>query len=160
MGRRLIPHTSEDDEHKLISRYVHRLKQSTASQQVMHDPISERQNLVFELEAKNREIQKEIQRLKCQQRQQQQREISSSSAQFSELDSADENNVVDGNLLKEIRLLRQHQEELEERMKGLQGSRRGLIQQLEGLMRKFKLLKLAKKSLDMQFAVDLNNFEI
>lgn len=54
-------------------------------------------------------------------------------------DSEVSDDQLDPNLLKEIRLLRQHQGDLEARIKGLQGSRRGLMQQLEGLMRKLKV---------------------
>ena len=68
-------------------------------------------------------------RLQKQQQQQQ---------QYTHNDVQQDDNV-DEDLLQQIRMLRQHQGELEKRMKGLQGSRNGLIQQLEELMKKLNV---------------------
>jgi hypothetical protein len=116
-----------DDEHKLIARYVERLTApaNNEPQQMNLDLVNERHCLVVELEAKNREILREIQKLKNQQ----------DCRAWSESGRRDQNNP---DLVSELRLLRQHQEELEARMKMLQGSRRGLMQQLEGLMKRLK----------------------
>ncbi|KAK7501081.1 hypothetical protein BaRGS_00007566, partial [Batillaria attramentaria] len=81
-------------------------------------------DLVAQLEAKNREIMREIQRLRLEQE-----------AFANETESGATYNPT---LLAELRLLRQRKDELETRMSALQESRKDLMVQLESLM---KLLK-------------------
>ncbi|XP_071835541.1 dystrobrevin beta-like isoform X2 [Apostichopus japonicus] len=117
-----------DDEHRLIARYTAKLANAQAN------PISEpeisaeldankhQRQLILQLEAKNREIMREIQKL----RQEHDEAIRSSSLQRNPT------------LLAELRLLRQRKDDLELRMSALQENRRELMVQLESLM---KLLK-------------------
>lgn len=81
--------------------------------------------LIAQLEAKNRDILREIQRLRLEQEQ-------------AAKASPDPQQPRNPTLLAELRLLRQRRDELEGRMSALQESRRELMVQLEGLM---KLLK-------------------
>ncbi|XP_070556370.1 dystrobrevin beta-like isoform X5 [Ptychodera flava] len=142
--------TRLDDEHRLIARYAARLAAAKNSNTTDGDssvdslsldliptpltqtygneiPASldgnkEQRELIAKLEAKNREIMREIQRLR------------------QEHDEAVKTSSMERNptLLAELRLLRQRKDELELRMAALQDSRRELMVQLEGLM---KLLK-------------------
>ncbi|CAH1253619.1 DTNB [Branchiostoma lanceolatum] len=135
--------TRMDDEHRLIARYAARLaaeqnEQNTTPVDVsplLHqsrspgtelalnlDANRQQRELIAELEHKNREIMREIQRLR------------------QEHDEASRGMDESRNptLLAELRLLRQRKDELELRMSALQESRRELMVQLEGLM---KLLK-------------------
>lgn len=117
-----------DDEHRLIARYTAKLANAQ-----LH-PVSEpeisadldankhQRQLILQLEAKNREIMREIQKL----RQEHDEAIRSSSLQRNPT------------LLAELRLLRQRKDDLELRMSALQENRRELMVQLESLM---KLLK-------------------
>lgn len=117
-----------DDEHRLIARYTAKLANAQAN------PLSEpeisaeldankhQRQLILQLEAKNREIMREIQKL----RQEHDEAIRSSSLQRNPT------------LLAELRLLRQRKDDLELRMSALQENRRELMVQLESLM---KLLK-------------------
>ena len=89
-----------------------------------------------------REILREIQRLRLEQQQQ----VATSCGGRSEFDffvyggpAPYNNNTSSTPLAVELHLLRQRRDELESRMRALQGSRRELMMQLEGLM---KLLKV------------------
>lgn len=127
-----------DDEHRLIARYVQRLASCPNNNDLLpesSDHLSfgvgdakDRRHLVAELEAKNREILREIQQLRVQQR-----------TNCSDFNS---HGVAGGAcgpaLAVELQRLRLRRDELETRMKTLQGSRRELMLQLEALM---KLLK-------------------
>ncbi|XP_054289457.1 dystrobrevin beta-like isoform X1 [Macrosteles quadrilineatus] len=116
-----------DDEHKLIARYAARLAAEsrnsqgrTASEASLGlDTSRAQRELITQLEAKNREIMREIARLRRQQ----------------ELEVGLEENPA---LMSELRALRQRKDELETHLTSLQDSRRHLMVQLEGLM---KLLK-------------------
>ncbi|XP_076319963.1 dystrobrevin beta-like isoform X1 [Tachypleus tridentatus] len=116
-----------DDEHRLIARYAAQLagtqptKRSPSDLSLNLDTLKQRE-LISQLEAKNREIMREIMRLRKQQEQE---------------DAAlkSEQNPI---LLAELRALRQRKAELETHLSNLQESRRELMVQLEGLM---KLLK-------------------
>ncbi|XP_034242870.1 dystrobrevin beta isoform X2 [Thrips palmi] len=138
-----------DDEHRLIQRYAARLAASEArtvprqaSRTSMHIPdlggrapsegslsaeTSQMQReLIAQLEAKNKEIVREIKRLKIQQEME--------NAALGAEGSSSENPA----LMSELRALRQRKDELEGHLSSLQDSRRQLMVQLEGLM---KLLK-------------------
>lgn len=114
-----------DDEHRLIARYAARLAQevqagrSPIEGNVGLDNSRAQRELILQLEAKNREIMREITRLRRQQE----------SALGLEENPA---------LMSELRALRKRKEELESHLTSLQDSRRHLMLQLEGLM---KLLK-------------------
>ncbi|KAF5915135.1 hypothetical protein HPG69_011598 [Diceros bicornis minor] len=88
------------------------------------DVNKQQRQLIAELENKNREILQEIQRLHLEHEQ----------ASQPTPEKAQQN----ATLLAELRLLRQRQDELEQRRSALQESRRELMVQLQGLM---KLLK-------------------
>ncbi|XP_046677338.1 dystrobrevin beta-like isoform X2 [Homalodisca vitripennis] len=116
-----------DDEHKLIARYAARLAAESRNSQgrtaseasLSLDTSRAQRELITQLEAKNREIMREIARLRRQQ----------------ELEVGLEDNPA---LMSELRALRQRKDELETHLTSLQDSRRHLMVQLEGLM---KLLK-------------------
>ncbi|XP_071965640.1 dystrobrevin beta-like isoform X2 [Antedon mediterranea] len=119
--------TRLDDEHRLIARYTACLasaKNTVSASEIPSELDTNRsqRQLLAQLEAKNREIMKEIQRLK----QEHEEAVKSTSLHRNPT------------LLAELRLLRQRKDELELRMAALQDSRRELMVQLEGLM---KLLK-------------------
>ncbi|XP_014672025.1 PREDICTED: dystrobrevin alpha-like isoform X2 [Priapulus caudatus] len=124
--------TRLDEEHRLIARYAARLAADmnnaarSPSEMALHSPdVTKRQReLISQLEAKNREIMREIQRLKKEQ------EMAAAEHTLS--------STRNPTLMAELRLLRQRKDELEMRMDALQDSRRDLMVQLEGLM---KLLK-------------------
>lgn len=120
-----------DDEHRLIARYAARLaadanNASRSPTELNYHPESSKaqRELIAQLEAKNREILGEIQRLRKEQEQ--------------HAKVTPETQPRNPTLLAELRLLRQRRDELEARMAALQDSRRELMVQLEGLM---KLLK-------------------
>ncbi|XP_021373881.1 dystrobrevin beta-like isoform X3 [Mizuhopecten yessoensis] len=130
--------TRIDDEHRLIARYAARLAADvtnatavTGSRKARSptelsfslDGSKAQRELISQLEAKNREIMREIQRLRLEQ---EAHAKSTADAQYNPT------------LLAELRLLRQRKDELENRMQALQESRKELMLQLEGLM---KLLK-------------------
>lgn len=113
---------SSDDPHTIMARYAARLakegnKDSTSGLNETTSQKTQRE-LIAQLEAKNKEIMREIQKL----RQQEQESSTQESPQ----------------LVSELRALRQRKGELEGHLGALQDSRRQLMQQLEGLM---KLLK-------------------
>ncbi|XP_041357964.1 dystrobrevin beta-like [Gigantopelta aegis] len=119
-----------DDEHRLIARYAARLaadntnaSRSPTELNFSLDSSKAQRELIGQLEAKNREIMREIQRLRLEQE-----------AYAAENEEAQYNPT----LLTELRLLRQRKDELEGRMQALQESRKELMVQLESLM---KLLK-------------------
>lgn len=124
-----IDTTRIDDEHRLIARYAARLAadatnaaRSPAEMNFSLDSSKAQRELIAQLEAKNREIMREIQRLRMEQ----------------EAHAKNMEVQYDPTLLAELRLLRQRKDELEARMQSLQESRKELMIQLEGLM---KLLK-------------------
>lgn len=114
---------SSEDPHTMMARYAARLakegKESTSSGLSETTAQKTQRELIAQLESKNKEIMREIQKL----RQQEQ-----------ENPSGQEN----PQLVQELRALRQRKGELEGHLGALQDSRRQLMHQLEGLM---KLLK-------------------
>lgn len=117
-----------DDEHKLIARYAARLAaeaaavgRTTSEGSLSIDTSRAQRELIFQLENKNREIMKEIARLRKQQ-------------EAEEYGGLEENPA----LMNELRALRLRKHELETHLTTLQDSRKHLMIQLEGLM---KLLK-------------------
>lgn len=115
---------SSDDPHTMMARYAARLakegKEQTSGASGLTESTTQKtqRELISQLEAKNKEIMREIQKL----RQQEQEAMGGESPQ----------------LVTELRALRQRKGELEGHLGALQDSRRQLMQQLEGLM---KLLK-------------------
>ncbi|XP_066977294.1 dystrobrevin beta-like isoform X18 [Macrobrachium rosenbergii] len=113
-----------DEEHRLIAHYAARLANQTinsSSESIDSSPgfdASSARDLIQSLEAKNREIMREINIL----RQQQERAEGSSNP----------------TLVAELRLLRSHRHELESNLSYLQDSRKQLMQQLESLMKMLK----------------------
>lgn len=113
---------SSDDPHTMMARYAARLakegKESTSSGLSETTAQKSQRELITQLEAKNKEIMREIQRLRQ-----------------AEQDPSGQENPQ---LVQELRALRQRKGELEGHLGALQDSRRQLMHQLEGLM---KLLK-------------------
>ena len=131
-----------DDEHRLIARYAAALAnfskgaalEANASE-VITD-ISLQQRVISQLETKNREIMKEIARLR---NEKQENEIQDSRLKSDNYYASNVSQTpMDPILLTELASLRQRKEELESHLCALQDSRRQLMVQLEGLM---KLLK-------------------
>lgn len=119
---------SGDEEHRLIARYAARLAQenrntNAAGENVAMDGARQQRELIAQLETKNKEIMREIARLRQQE--------------------AEQVNQESPALMNELRALRQRKGELEGHLGALQDSRRQLMGQLEGLMR---LLKSAQTS--------------
>lgn len=128
-----------DDEHSLIARYAARLAttkadstsmklvqkadQSIGSIESFNSSIDYRthQDLIDELETSNRQIMEEIDQLR----------------------QAKENYDSSSNLLLELQMLKQHRDELENRMSKLHDGRKDLMEQLERLM---AMLKTRDKS--------------
>lgn len=116
---------SSDDPHTMMARYAARLAKEGSKDSSSSSGINEttsqktQRELIAQLESKNKEIMREIQKLR-----QQEQETS--------------NNTDNPQLVSELRALRQRKGELEGHLGALQDSRRQLMQQLEGLM---KLLK-------------------
>ncbi|KAJ6645723.1 Dystrobrevin beta [Pseudolycoriella hygida] len=118
--------TSNDEEHRLIARYAARLAQETRTPasssenaSLAPDNSQAQRQLIFQLETKNKEIMREIARLRRQQ-------------------EAEQINQESPALMNELRALRQRKGELEGHLGALQDSRRQLMVQLEGLMRMLK----------------------
>ncbi|XP_067144154.1 dystrobrevin beta-like isoform X2 [Centruroides vittatus] len=116
-----------DDEHRLIARYAARLADSHNNVRSPSDinltvDSGRQRDLIAQLEVKNREIMREIIRLRKQQEQ----------------EDAVMRSEQNPTLLAELRALRQRKDELESHLSSLQESRRELMVQLEALM---KLLK-------------------
>uniref|UniRef100_A0A1B0G459 ZZ-type domain-containing protein n=1 Tax=Glossina morsitans morsitans TaxID=37546 RepID=A0A1B0G459_GLOMM len=127
---RLAAASANDEEHRLIARYAARLAQENrtpsgpanvadAANTISSDNSRAQRELIAQLEAKNKEIMREIARLRRQQEAEQ---------------MAPENPA----LINELRALRQRKGELEGHLGALQDSRRQLMEQLEGLMRMLK----------------------
>uniref|UniRef100_A0A1L8E5R4 Dystrobrevin n=2 Tax=Nyssomyia neivai TaxID=330878 RepID=A0A1L8E5R4_9DIPT len=115
---------SNDEEHRLIARYAARLAQENRTpnatpSDVTADGARQQRELIAQLEAKNKEIMREIARLRRQQ-------------------EAEQMNQESPALMNELRALRQRKGELEGHLGALQDSRRQLMAQLEGLMRMLK----------------------
>ncbi|VVC99978.1 unnamed protein product [Leptidea sinapis] len=91
------------------------------------DAARQQRELISQLEAKNREIMREIARL----RRQQEAEAGSGTAPP---------------LVSELRALRQRKDELEGHLSSLQESRKQLMHQLEGLMRMLKTQQSSPRS--------------
>ncbi|KAG8442087.1 hypothetical protein GDO86_011034, partial [Hymenochirus boettgeri] len=128
-----------DEEHRLIARYAGRLSAETAPLQrggtdicFTTDANKQQRQLIAELENKNREILQEIQRLRIEHEQ----------ASQPTLEKEQQNPT----LLAELRVLRQHKDELEQRMSALQESRRELMVQLEGLMNFLRYFSILMKT--------------
>ncbi|XP_025830778.1 dystrobrevin beta-like isoform X2 [Agrilus planipennis] len=121
--------SARDDEHRLIARYAAKLAQEARSGMgrvpseacLGMDSTRAQKELINQLEAKNREIMREIARL----RRQQELECSG---------HGPENPA----LMTELRALRMRKDELEAHLTTLQDSRRQLMIQLEGLMKMLK----------------------
>jgi hypothetical protein len=115
---------SNEDPHTMMARYAARLAKEQGKEGSSGSSINEsttqktQRELISQLESKNKEIMREIQKLR-----QQEQEAS---------------NTDNPQLVHELRALRQRKGELEGHLGALQDSRRQLMQQLEGLM---KLLK-------------------
>ncbi|XP_017838932.1 dystrobrevin beta isoform X2 [Drosophila busckii] len=126
---RVAAASANDEEHRLIARYAARLAQENRAPSNMPNaesitPIGTdnsraQRELIAQLETKNKEIMREIARLRRQQETEQ---------------MAPENPA----LINELRALRQRKGELEGHLGALQDSRRQLMEQLEGLMRMLK----------------------
>ncbi|XP_050668147.1 dystrobrevin beta isoform X2 [Leptidea sinapis] len=146
--RSIADHISRgvDDEHRLIARYAARLAHETrtmpragrsasltpelgrsSSEGSEVDAARQQRELISQLEAKNREIMREIARL----RRQQEAEAGSGTAPP---------------LVSELRALRQRKDELEGHLSSLQESRKQLMHQLEGLMRMLKTQQSSPRS--------------
>lgn len=121
---------SSDEEHRLIARYAARLARLRETP-VRHSSLesgiptdsSRQRELVSQLEAKNREIMREIVRLRQNQEQEEAAALQSGQNPA---------------LLSELRALRQRKRELEAHLASLQDSRRDLMLQLEALMKMLK----------------------
>lgn len=135
--------SARDDEHKLIARYAAKLAQEARSGMprggfrrnslspdagripseacLGMDSTRAQRELIGQLEAKNREIMREIARLRRQQ----------------ELEGSG-HGVENPLLMNELRALRMRKDELETHLSTLQDSRRQLMIQLEGLMKMLK----------------------
>lgn len=118
--------SSNDEEHRLIARYAARLAQeirtpaqSSDGNSLAPDGSRAQRELIAQLETKNKEIMREIARLR---RQQEAEQLTQESPA----------------LMNELRALRQRKGELEGHLGALQDSRRQLMVQLEGLMRMLK----------------------
>ncbi|XP_073987187.1 dystrobrevin alpha-like isoform X1 [Rhodnius prolixus] len=126
-----------DDEHKLIARYAARLAQEVQAKSMQGrtptepplnwDSSRAQRELILQLEAKNREIMREISRLRREQ----------------ESVGLDHENPA---LMTELRALRKRKDELENHLTSLQDSRRHLMLQLEGLMKLLKNHQASPKS--------------
>ncbi|KAI5638382.1 EF hand domain-containing protein [Phthorimaea operculella] len=141
--RSILEHLSRgvDDEHRLIARYAARLAHEnrtmpragrsasltpelgrSSSEGSEVDAARQQRELISQLEAKNREIMREIARL----RRQQEAEVTPSGPGAPPL-------------VCELRALRARKDELEGHLSALQESRKHLMHQLEGLMRMLKV---------------------
>lgn len=115
---------SNNDQHTMMARYAARLAKEGSKDSSSSSGINElttqktQRELIAQLESKNKEIMREIQKLRQQ-----------------EQEAPNQDNPQ---LVTELRALRQRKGELEGHLGALQDSRRQLMQQLEGLM---KLLK-------------------
>ncbi|XP_071447825.1 dystrobrevin beta-like [Hetaerina americana] len=124
-----------DDEHRLIARYAARLAAEArtpgrvgSEANLGLDTSRAQRELIGQLEAKNREIMREIARLRRQQ------ELEAAGGGSNGAGSGMENPA----LVAELRALRRRKDELESHLGSLQDSRRQLMVQLEGLMKMLK----------------------
>ncbi|XP_045762984.1 uncharacterized protein LOC123865794 [Maniola jurtina] len=150
--RSIAEHLSRgvDDEHRLIARYAARLAHEnrtmpragrsasltpelgrSSSEGSEVDAARQQRELISQLEAKNREIMREIARL----RQQEAEAVGGGSCPGSAPP-----------LVSELRALRQRKDELEGHLSSLQESRKHLMHQLEGLMRMLKTQQSSPRS--------------
>lgn len=115
----ILFNTIEDDPHRIMAQYAARLAKEQEHEILLTESTTQKtqRELISQLESKNKEIMKEINKLR-----QQEHDTCKESPQ----------------LVSELRALRQRKGELEGHLGALQDSRRQLMQQLEGLM---KLLK-------------------
>ncbi|XP_036231396.1 dystrobrevin beta isoform X2 [Bactrocera oleae] len=126
---RMATASANDEEHRLIARYAARLAQENRApvnagnvdnaSSIGSDNSRAQRELIAQLESKNKEIMREIARLRRQQ----------------EVEQITPENPA---LINELRALRQRKGELEGHLGALQDSRRQLMEQLEGLMRMLK----------------------
>ncbi|XP_055856559.1 dystrobrevin beta isoform X2 [Episyrphus balteatus] len=124
---RVAAASANDEEHRLIARYAARLAQenrapsgmATENSTITTDNSRAQRELIAQLESKNKEIMREIARLRRQQ-------------------EAEQMTPENPALINELRALRQRKGELEGHLGALQDSRRQLMDQLEGLMRMLK----------------------
>nr|XP_034825919.1 dystrobrevin beta isoform X3 [Maniola hyperantus] len=151
--RSIAEHLSRgvDDEHRLIARYAARLAHEnrtmpragrsasltpelgrSSSEGSEVDAARQQRELISQLEAKNREIMREIARLR---RQQEAEAVGGASCPGSAPP-----------LVSELRALRQRKDELEGHLSSLQESRKHLMHQLEGLMRMLKTQQSSPRS--------------
>ncbi|CAG7731838.1 unnamed protein product [Allacma fusca] len=136
--------SESDEEHRLIARYTARLASEnkyppaptykhsrTMSQTSMsfYDTTQTQREMIAQLEARNREIMREIARLRAQQEM--------------EYMSGEPTGPI---LMEELQALRYHKSELEEKLTNLQDSRQHLMGQLEGLMKLLKAQQITPKS--------------
>ncbi|KAK3090380.1 hypothetical protein FSP39_011346 [Pinctada imbricata] len=129
--RSMVQDSDVSEEHRLIARYAARLaadaqnaSRSPAELNFSLDTNKAQRELVLKLESKNREIMREIHRLRIEQ---EAHARSAAEVQYSPT------------LLVELRQLRQRKEELEHRMHTLQENRKELMVQLESLMNLLKI---------------------
>ncbi|XP_015906448.1 dystrobrevin beta [Parasteatoda tepidariorum] len=125
-GKSNYDHYAREDEHMLISNYSNRLYANRrgryASELNLPSDTARQRELISKLEAKNREIMREIIRLRKQQEEE------------DEALRSDRKPT----LLTELRALRMRKHDLERHLSSLQESRRDLVLQLEVLMRMLK----------------------
>ncbi|XP_013149309.1 PREDICTED: dystrobrevin beta [Papilio polytes] len=154
--RSIAEHLSRgvDDEHRLIARYAARLAHEnrtmpragrsasltpelgrSSSEGSEVDAARQQRELISQLEAKNREIMREIARLR-----QQEAEASACGG------GGGGGGGGAPPLVSELRALRQRKDELEGHLSSLQESRKHLMQQLEGLMRMLKTQQSSPRS--------------
>ncbi|XP_035706036.1 dystrobrevin beta isoform X2 [Folsomia candida] len=128
--------SESDEEHRLIARYTARLasdgkyphnRNMSQTSMNLFDSTQSQRDMISQLESRNREIMNQIARLRAQQ----------------ELNYLNES--VDPIAMDELHALRDYKMDLEDKLGGLQDSRRHLMGQLEGLM---KLLKAQQLSSD------------
>lgn len=131
-----------DEEHRLIARYASTLANynkgaalEANATEVMTD-ISLQQRVISQLESKNREIMKQISKLRNEKQDNDMRDSRLISENYFSANVSQ--TQMDPILMTELVAMRQRKEELESHLSALQDSRRQLMVQLEGLM---KLLK-------------------
>ncbi|CAG2114409.1 unnamed protein product, partial [Medioppia subpectinata] len=136
-----IDSKNADEEHRLIARYAASLANFNKSSSLptngsdLVNDISQQQRVISQLEDKNREIMKEIERLRIEK---QENDANDSRIKASGYYANVSQTQMDPILVTELFTLRERKEELESHLSALQDSRRQLMVQLEGLM---KLLK-------------------
>ncbi|CAG9124879.1 unnamed protein product [Plutella xylostella] len=162
--RSIVDHLSRgvDDEHRLIARYAARLAQEnrtmgrSSSEGSEVDCARQQRELITQLEAKNREIMREIARLRSgrsevviTQLEAKNREIMREIARLRRQQEAEASSGQPASappLVSELRLLRQRKGELETQLCALQESRKHLMHQLESLMTMLKTQQSSPRS--------------